>query len=335
MPGFASEAEAQRRQRARELYQIALADRSWEPEEVCRRLGWSAADLSEAVARLVRLGLLGGLREAPSGWCALSPHAAAGRLVEQDRRHAQSLLTALGRTREALVQMLEEFQPLHSEQLSQVEVAASNSELATVLAEVAGRAASEVLTLHPSPVPSSEQLAAGRERNERVLRRGATMRTVYQAAGAGIPHLQRHLRELVRVGAQVRTAPTLPLRLIIADQALAVVSADRPGTGNAALVIRSGPLVVVLRQVFEHCWGLASELIPVDGSDPVGPSGLTARHIEVVRMMAAGLTDEAISRKLGLSDRTVRRIVSELMRRAGAESRFQAGVHAVRLGWLT
>ena len=48
-------------------------------------------------------------------------------------------------------------------------------------------------------------------------------------------------------------------------------------------------------------------------------------------MMAAGLTDDAIGRRLGLSDRSVRRIVSQLMLRLGADSRFQAGVHAVQL----
>ncbi|MFE2539748.1 hypothetical protein [Actinacidiphila glaucinigra] len=41
-----------------------------------------------------------------------------------------------------------------------------------------------------------------------------------------------------------------------------------------------------------------------------------------------------MGRKLGLSDRTVRRIVAELMQQIGADSRFQAGVKMVRLGWL-
>lgn len=51
-------------------------------------------------------------------------------------------------------------------------------------------------------------------------------------------------------------------------------------------------------------------------------------------MLAGGLTDEAMARKLGLSERTVRRLVSEPTERLGAASRFQAGVCAVRLGWL-
>jgi DNA-binding NarL/FixJ family response regulator len=67
---------------------------------------------------------------------------------------------------------------------------------------------------------------------------------------------------------------------------------------------------------------------------PEGDWHLTGRHRELVRMLGGGLTDEAMARKLGVSERTVRRLVSELTERLGAASRFQAGVCAVRLGWL-
>ena len=41
-----------------------------------------------------------------------------------------------------------------------------------------------------------------------------------------------------------------------------------------------------------------------------------------------------IEGKLGLSLRTVRRRVADLMTELGADSRFQAGVEAARRGWL-
>lgn len=69
-------------------------------------------------------------------------------------------------------------------------------------------------------------------------------------------------------------------------------------------------------------------------ASPEGDWHPTGRHRELVRMLAGGLTDEAMARKLGISERTVRRLVSELTERLGAASRFQAGVCAVRLGWL-
>ena len=50
--------------------------------------------------------------------------------------------------------------------------------------------------------------------------------------------------------------------------------------------------------------------------------------------LAGGAKDEQIARALGLSLRTVRRRVAEILDELGADSRFQAGVEAVRRGWI-
>ena len=47
-----------------------------------------------------------------------------------------------------------------------------------------------------------------------------------------------------------------------------------------------------------------------------------------------GAKDEQIARTLGLSLRTVRRRVADLMIELGVDTRFQAGVEAARRGWL-
>lgn len=52
-------------------------------------------------------------------------------------------------------------------------------------------------------------------------------------------------------------------------------------------------------------------------------------------MLAAGAKDETIARELGVSLRTCRRHIAEMMRMTGAGSRFQAGVLATQLGLLT
>ena len=57
---------------------------------------------------------------------------------------------------------------------------------------------------------------------------------------------------------------------------------------------------------------------------PLTPGILTALN--------DGLTDEAAARALGLSLRTYRRRVAELMAAMGATSRFQAGSRARELG---
>ena len=54
----------------------------------------------------------------------------------------------------------------------------------------------------------------------------------------------------------------------------------------------------------------------------------------LLRQLAAGAKDEQIARTLGVSLRTVRRRIADLMTELGADSRFQAGVEAARRGWL-
>lgn len=51
-------------------------------------------------------------------------------------------------------------------------------------------------------------------------------------------------------------------------------------------------------------------------------------------LLGAGMTDEAIARKCGVSVRTLRRRVRVLQDRLGSTGRFQAGVRAAHRGWL-
>lgn len=53
-----------------------------------------------------------------------------------------------------------------------------------------------------------------------------------------------------------------------------------------------------------------------------------------VQILVDGLTDQQAARKLGVTDRTIRRRVATVMRLLGARSRFECGVKAVRAGWL-
>src|SRR5262249_39236270 len=54
----------------------------------------------------------------------------------------------------------------------------------------------------------------------------------------------------------------------------------------------------------------------------------------LLRLLSLGAKDEAAARHLGVSVRTIRRMVADLMRRLDAKSRFQAGILAAQKGWL-
>lgn len=55
---------------------------------------------------------------------------------------------------------------------------------------------------------------------------------------------------------------------------------------------------------------------------------LTPREREVFRLLAEGADNRAMSRRLGLAERTVKRHLTSVMAKLGCESRLQAGLVA-------
>jgi DNA-binding CsgD family transcriptional regulator len=63
-----------------------------------------------------------------------------------------------------------------------------------------------------------------------------------------------------------------------------------------------------------------------------GPAGLTARRQEVLALLAEGLPDREISRRLVISERTVHHHVSAVLSKIGVSSRTAAAREAARMG---
>ena len=64
------------------------------------------------------------------------------------------------------------------------------------------------------------------------------------------------------------------------------------------------------------------------------PAGLTAREVEVLRLVASGKTNRAIARELGLSEKTVARHVHNSLTKIGAPSRAAATAYAYENGLI-
>ncbi len=60
----------------------------------------------------------------------------------------------------------------------------------------------------------------------------------------------------------------------------------------------------------------------------------TPDELALLRLMAAGFTDDIVAQKLGLTGRTLRRRLRSAMDKLGASSRFEAGFKLARSGWL-
>jgi pimeloyl-ACP methyl ester carboxylesterase len=94
-----------------------------------------------------------------------------------------------------------------------------------------------------------------------------------------------------------------------------------------------GDRAAVLREVqgFLREDGAAT---PGAEAGPAPEGGLTEREREVLRLVAAGLTDDRIARQLVLSPHTVHRHVSNIRTKLGATSRAAAAADATRAGLI-
>ncbi|MDX6281300.1 MAG: hypothetical protein QOH03_2371, partial [Kribbellaceae bacterium] len=72
---------------------------------------------------------------------------------------------------------------------------------------------------------------------------------------------------------------------------------------------------------------------PLSPSASDGP--LTFEDQQLLALAAAGLTDQAIARRLGVAQRTVERRMQRILKALDATTRFQAGLRAGQRGLLT
>jgi DNA-binding NarL/FixJ family response regulator len=94
-------------------------------------------------------------------------------------------------------------------------------------------------------------------------------------------------------------------------------------------VTTSPALVDGVYALFTAAWEAATDLGSYLSGDV---HDLAPEARAIVRVLAAGLTDEAAARQLGTSLRTYRRRVAQLMVALEAGSRFQAGLRAGERG---
>ncbi|MER5280748.1 helix-turn-helix transcriptional regulator [Streptomyces sp. NPDC002809] len=199
------------------------------------------------------------------------------------------------------------------------------------LARIHEDVAEEILTFSTGGAQTEENMRNSGPLDEQLLSRGVRMRTVYLDSIHNHRPTVGHVNWLASIGVEVRTAPSLSTRMIIADRRLALVALDDQDSSLGALVVTGPGLIAALEALFESVWDRAE---PLGRPEKPGDGPLTRQQHETLRLLARGYTDEAIAKRLGVSPRTARRIATGLLGHLDARSRFQAGVHAAQLGYL-
>lgn len=205
------------------------------------------------------------------------------------------------------------------------------AEVRAQLAALSDSVEKEVLSLAPGGPQTPENIKASEPLSAALLDRGVALRTVFLDSIANDPASVDHVTWLTSRGAEVRTRPILPVRMIIVDRTTALVAVDDLDSSLGATVYSGPGIVAALCSLFDLQWEIARTL---GQRPPREAQSLGVVEQTALELLIEGDTDEVVARRLGVSPRTARRIASGLMETLGARSRFQAGANAVYQGYV-
>lgn len=249
-------------------------------------------------------------------------------LIEDQQGQIFALATAAEGRKLELARLMERI-ATGTTQAPTVETLDGVEEVRRWLVDQQERTTSEALAMSPGGGQSEAAMRAGLPLDEAALTRGVRLRNLYLTSATRSAATRRHVRHLSDLGAEYRTTPSLPLRMLLLDGRVALLPIKTEQTALGALVVRTPAVLSGLRILFETYWR---------GAMPFGrvqeAADLTDQERMVVSMLAEGAQDQEVATALGVSVRTLRRMVASLSDRLDSRSRFQTGVNAVRKGWL-
>lgn len=150
------------------------------------------------------------------------------------------------------------------------------------------------------------------------------------------------LEDLDRIARLSTAQPDLPIVALADDlaglqQALSfgasavLPSGIDPRSLSAAIGAAAQSLVVVPRRELASLLPVEE---PVDTTVKAPAETLTARELEVLQLMARGLTNRQIARHLQISEHTVKFHAAAILGKINARSRAEAVARAIGLGWI-
>lgn len=284
--------------------------------------GLPAATLSRVLTELADLDAV---VPVDGVWVARPPALVLSEVLrsEEDRRAA---MWRAGAELEELYR-----QARRAEGRPEVEPVAGLTELFTLTERLQERATERVRWLDRPPYRSTPAHFASQEslQAERMAA-GVGYRVLYHRAVYDDADLFASMTRMIEHGEDARVLADHPVKLLIGDDRIALLVPEPERLGvEGSLVVHASGLLQALTGLFETLWTLG---VPISVATPAVQ--LSEKDRRIVTLMAAGLTDEAIARRLNLSRRTVVRRIAALLDRLGATTRFQAGVQAANRGWL-
>lgn len=255
--------------------------------------------LDGVLATLETKGLVRRLEDSPALYLAAPPDIAVEALLHDNE---QQLQRARGHTD----QLVAEYpaRNLEHEAGAIVEVVVGDRAVRQRLAEIQRSARHQIRCLDKAP-------------HLEVLAQDVACRIIHEGHS-----------EPVRAGWQSRIRPELPIALQLIDDRFAVVPAQTVSDLlDAVMIIRPSLLLDGLADLFESLWRRALPPgVPAAEAASARPAATATDREALTALILAGLTDQAIARKLGVGHRTAQRRIAALLDDLGVRTRFQAGV---------
>ena len=305
-----------------EAYVCMLSEQGDDAESTAAGVDGSVID------DLVDAGLL--IPAEGGGHQAVDPRVALNRLIDRhdaELRSRQSRVAHMRRVTTELASSVDRHRRVLSPSLEVVE---GRGGIGDRISQLLLHAQEEVLVMLAWS-PLIEALPATRVHDAALLERGVAVRMLaLQAHVRASPEYAAHLRELTELGAEVRLATVLPTRLVTIDREVAIVPNDPASPQAAATVVHQRAVVALTVDAFESLWRESQTLSSRSQSQEWEPDALA---LKVLDLLAAGAKDESVSRSVGMSVRSVRRLISRISEEVAADSRFELGVVAASRGW--
>ncbi|MDX3801222.1 hypothetical protein [Streptomyces sp. AK04-3B] len=314
-------------------YQKAVTLGRFDREQIARALGTSLEVAVRVEQTLTEFSLLHPMPGEPETLVPVSPEAAAADLVgptEQQIHELQQAVTDV-RTR------MRSLQPAYFEsrrrrnQAEAFDVISDIRVLQAMLDDWGARCRTEILTAQPGGPRPPRYLENARPLTLARLARGVRVRHLYQHTVRSDLTTTSYIRAVAAAGAEVRTTDELIDRIIIYDREAVFLPEHVEDRPPGAVVVREPTLVAFLCKVYEHLWDTGTAFTP--GATAQTPVADDLKR-SIIKLMAQGHKDELVARRLGMSVRTCRRYISEIMEQVESSSRFQAGVNVALVGLL-
>lgn len=308
------------------LYRVLLDRSPTTLDELERTFRWGRHVLVPALDRLLALKLV---RELPSGrgFVPNRPDAAAAQAVNA----LDSRVRVLQREAERIRQNLEPLMPAYlaadakrAQQADALDLLPDQERVDAALDEAAALCRTRMLAVRTECPTAPEHQDRMLTRDRALLDRGITVRVLCPPPPPlGSPTTDR-AKSIAATGAELRAVHELSTRFVVFDDDMALILLSGDPNGPAGVLVRDAGLVTFLQDLFDHLWEGGVEL--VGGQRNTAPQTLAdSTKYRILRLLVQGHRDEAIARRLGISVRTCRRHIAEIMEISGADSRFQAG----------